>query len=170
MQTRGLYVRLRFVRDSSCGSVSCISRAPCLRSSRPQYQYFTLRRFAWIRVEGGQVHNAQCTKGCHPARRPGTTIKTPSCQESSDAPTVNSFTGNDRLSLSRCFATAGELEIHGRREGQNHGNDDPSYYRNGKWLSICEPAPNAKASGSIPATVASAVMTIGRKRQYARLQ
>jgi hypothetical protein len=51
-------------------------------------------------------------------------------------PTVNSFTGNDKLSLSRCFATAYEPEIYGRRDdqGQNHGNNDPSYYRDGKWL------------------------------------
>jgi hypothetical protein len=31
--------------------------------------------------------------------------------------------------------------------------------------SICEPAPMAKANGSMPAIVASAVMTIGRNRR-----
>ena len=31
--------------------------------------------------------------------------------------------------------------------------------------SICEPAPSASASGSMPATAASAVITIGRSRR-----
>ena len=31
--------------------------------------------------------------------------------------------------------------------------------------SICEPAPQAKANGSMPAIVASAVMTMGRNRR-----
>ncbi len=33
--------------------------------------------------------------------------------------------------------------------------------------SICDPAPMAKASGNIPATVAKAVMTMGRNRRRA---